>query len=168
MLKLPRSLEADTRAAVIQARLSKNLKRLWSEGRLEVPTLELNSGLEKALSVSRRAGQLRGGLENIESCLRREQQGLIALKQRQLAQDAGRVSRLLLMSSDGSERFYRRCEDLLTTHADRVLGIRLNIASQTLGQKFFGKDAQVKVVLLSHKDFVIRALEALADFQESC
>lgn len=163
MLKLPKLLEADSRADVIQAELGKNLKPLWSEGRLKVPTLELNPGLEKALSISRRAGQLRGGLENIESLLRREQQGLQALKNRKLAQDAGRMNRILLMSSDGSERFYRRCESLLTTHADRLFGIRLNIASQSLGQKFFGKDAQVKVVLVTHKDFVVKALESLAD-----
>ncbi|MFZ9519694.1 MAG: hypothetical protein ACO3A4_04380 [Silvanigrellaceae bacterium] len=163
MLKLPKSLEADERANQIRARLGKNLKRLWSEGRIEVPTLELNLGLEKALSLSRRAGQLRGGLENIEACLRREQQGLDALKSRKLAQDSGRISRILLMSSDGSERFYRHCEALLTEHADRLVGIRLNILSQNLGQKFFGKDAQVKAVLVTHKDFVSKALESLAE-----
>jgi len=168
MLKLPKSLEADERAALIHTSLSKNLKPLWSEGRLKVPTLELNSALEKALSTSRRAGQLRGGLESIEACLRREQQGLQALKNRKLAQDAGRVSRILLMSSDGSERFYRHCESLLELHADRLIGIRLNIASQNLGQKFFGRDAQVKAVLVTHKDFVVKALESLADSKESC
>jgi hypothetical protein len=163
MLKLPKSLEADARAVRIQEELSRNLKPLWSEGRLKVPTLELHLALEKSLSIARRAGQLRGGLENIESCLRREQQGLDALKKRQLAHDSGRISRLLLMSSDGSERFYRHCESLLSGHADRLTGIRLNAQSQVLGQKFFGKDAQVKVLLVSHKDFVIRALESLAD-----
>lgn len=163
MLKLPKLLEADARAEAIRARLAFNLKPLWSEGRLKVPTLELNPALEKVLSLSRRAGQLKGGLENIESCLRREQMGLNALKDRQLARDSGRMSRILLMSSDGSERFYRHCESLLTTHADRLTGVRLNIASQSLGQKFFGKEAQVKVVLITHKDFVIRALESLAD-----
>ncbi|MEN9529921.1 MAG: hypothetical protein RI932_1794 [Pseudomonadota bacterium] len=163
MLKLPKSLEADARAVRIQEELTRNLKSLWSEGRLKVPTLDLNLALEKALSTSRRAGHLRGGLENIESCLRREQQGLEALKKRQLAQDSGRISRLLLMSSDGSERFYRHCESLISGHADRLIGIRLNVQSQVLGQKFFGKDAQVKVLLVSHKDFVIRALESLAD-----
>lgn len=163
MLKLPKSLEADARAVRIQQELTRNMKPLWSEGRLKVPTLELNLALEKALSISRRAGQLRGGLENIEACLRREQQGLDALKKRQLSQDSGRISRLLLMSSDGSERFYRHCESLLAGHGDRITGIRLNVPSQVLGQKFFGKDAQVKVLLVSHKDFVVRALESLAD-----
>jgi hypothetical protein len=163
MLKLPKSLEADTRATLIRTSLSKNLKPLWIEGRLKVPTLDLSPALEKALYMSRRAGQLRGGLENIESCLRREMQGLEALKDRKLAQDSGRMSRILLMSADGSERFYRHCEALLETHSDRLIGIRLNIPSQSLGQKFFGKDAQVKAVLVTHKDFVARALESLAD-----
>ena len=71
MLKLPKLLETDPRAAKIEAGLIKNLGPVWSEGRLKVPTLELTRELEKALSLSRRAGQLRGGLENIESCLRR-------------------------------------------------------------------------------------------------
>jgi hypothetical protein len=163
MLKLPKLLETDPRAAKIEAGLIKNLGPVWSEGRLKVPTLELTPELEKALSLSRRAGQLRGGLENIESCLRREQQGLDALKQRKLGQDGGRISRLLLMSSDGSERFYRHCESLLANYSDRLAGVRLNTNSQLLGHKFFGKDAQVKALLVSHKDFVIRALESLAD-----
>ncbi|NBO38890.1 hypothetical protein EBU99_09935 [bacterium] len=163
MLKLPKSLEAEPKASQIIERLNQNLRPLWSEGRLKVPTLELNSELEKALSISRRAGQLRGGLENIESCLRIELQGLEALKKRKLASDSGRISRLLLMSSDGSERFYRHCENLLSMHGDRLAGIRLNAASQVIGQKFFGKDAQVKALLVSHKDFVSRALESLAE-----
>ncbi|MEY4066602.1 MAG: hypothetical protein RIR26_2810 [Pseudomonadota bacterium] len=163
MLKLPKLLETDPRAQKIQDSLKLNLKPLWPQGRLKVPTLELATHLEKALSLSRRAGQLRGGLENIESFLRREQKGLQALKERSLAQDADRMSRLLIVSSDGSERFYRHCESLLVSHSDRLAGVRLNVPSQILGQKFFGKDAQVKVLLVSHKDFVIKALESLAE-----
>jgi hypothetical protein len=163
MLKLPKLLETDPRAAKINARLAQNLNPLWADGRLRVINLDLNPSLEKALWVARRAGHLRGGLENIESNLRREQQGLDSLKKRHLAQDAARMSRILIMSSDGSERFYRHCEALLSAHADRLVGIRLNVNSQALGQKFFGKDAQVKAVLVAHKDFVIRVLESLAD-----
>jgi hypothetical protein len=164
MLKLPKLLETDPRCQKIQDSLKLNLKPLWPQGRLKLPTLELNAPLEKALSLSRRAGQLRGGLESIEGFLRREQKGLQALKERSLAQDADRISRLLIVSSDGSERFYRHCESLLISHSDRLAGVRLNAASQLLGQKFFGKDAQVKVLLVSHKDFVIKALESLAEF----
>lgn len=162
MLKLPKLLETDPRSSQIVNNLTKDSKPLWIDGRLRVPTIDLTESLEKALSLSRRAGKLKGGLENIETHLRREKQGLDALKNR-TNQESGRISRLLLMTSDGSERFYRNCESLLSIHSDRLTGIRLNVHSQLLGEKFFGKNAQVKALLVSHKDFVIRALESLAE-----
>jgi hypothetical protein len=165
MLKLPKSLESDLRAPAIEKCLTENSKLLWSGGEIRVPTLNLTTSMEKALSLSRRAGQLRGGLESIESMLGREQAGQRAMrkKQRQPQDNINRLSRLLIMSSDGSERFYRHCEMLLATHADRMIGIQLNTQSQLIGQKFFGKEAQVKALLVSHKDFVVRVLESLAE-----
>ncbi|MEY2986630.1 MAG: hypothetical protein RJB13_151 [Pseudomonadota bacterium] len=165
MLKLPKSLESDDRAAVIEKRLNENSILLWSGGTVRVPKLTLTASMEKALSISRRAGQLRGGLESIESTLRKEKSGLMAIakKQKQKVDSTARLSRLLIMSTDGSERFYRHCEMLLSLHADRMIGIQLNAQSQLIGQKFFGKEAQVKALLVSHKDFVVRVLESLAE-----
>jgi len=165
MLKLPKLLESDDRAAVIEKRLTENSKLLWSGGTIKVPKLPLTTSMEKALSLSRRAGQLRGGLESIESTLGREKSGLLAVakKQKHKAESSHRLSRLLIMSSDGSERFYRHCEMLLSSHGDRMIGLQLDTQSQLIGQKFFGKDAQVKALLVSHKDFVVRVLESLAE-----
>jgi hypothetical protein len=165
MLKLPKSLESDERARVIEKRLTENSKLLWSGGTVRVPQLALTASMEKALSLSRRAGQLRGGLESIESTLGKEKSGLIAVARRQkLKTDpSARLSRLLIMSTDGSERFYRHCEMLLSLHADRMIGLQLDAQSQLIGRKFFGKEAQVKALLVSHKDFVVRVLESLAE-----
>jgi len=165
MLKLPKSLESDERVAVIEKRLTENSKLLWSGGTLRVPRLTLTTEMEKALSLARRAGQLRGGLESIESTLAREKSGLtaVAKKQKQKTDGTARLSRVLIMSTDGSERFYRHCETLLSLHADRMIGIQLDAQSQLIGQKFFGKEAQVKALLVSHKDFVVRVLESLAE-----
>lgn len=165
MLKLPKSLESDARAKTIEKRLTENAKPLWSGGTIKVPKLVLTDAMEKALSLSRRAGQLRGGLESIEAALSREKTGLLAVakKQKQRAETANRLSRLLIVSSDGSERFYRHCEMLLSNHGDRMIGLQLDTQSQLIGQKFFGKEAQVKALLVSHKDFVVRVLESLAE-----
>ena len=43
-----------------------------------------------------------------------------------------RLSRLLLFSNDGAERFYRNIEQALETHAPRLLGCLLNIDGEAL------------------------------------
>ena len=44
-----------------------------------------------------------------------------------------RMSRLLLISNDGSPRFYREVESLLNKHGDRVWCCRLTATAEELG-----------------------------------
>ena len=160
MLKLPREPRIEEKRAEIEKIFASGLV-LWKDGNLRVPFVESSECLDKALSFARRCGQLRGGLENIETLLQKEQAGLVALKHTQFQGE--RASRLLLLSNDGSERFYRNCESLLIRYRNRILGCKINLTGASFGQKFFGKDAVVKVVMVSKKDFVGRVLIALAE-----
>ena len=162
MQKLPRSLDADSNsAALIRAALKSDVRALWSSGTFLVPHFPANASLLKALSYARHCRKLCSGLENIEEMLKREEQGFAALKTRGAATPSQRVSRILLMSSDGTERLYRACESLLKRHEERVLGMRLEMTSDEMGNMFFGKERMVKVMMVEHKDFVTHVLKSL-------
>jgi hypothetical protein len=141
------------------------MKPLWAKGTYDVPHLELTPEFEQALGFARRCGRLRGGLENISTLLQREEAGLVATRSR-AGKDAPpksqpTVSRLILVSNDGSDRFYRACESMLIRYQDRVFGLHLDVGSLGLGTRFFGKEAAVKIMMIDRKEFVVRALLAL-------
>ena len=163
MLKLPKLLEQNPeQSKQLRGVLSKSRTLLWEGGRIQVHTCAWTSELEKSISFSRRCGAMVGGLEKIRSTLAKEQQGLDLLQERQSDQDhmSPRVSRLLLIANDGSERFNRGCESLLANYNERTLGLVLDTDSSILG-KFFGKEAKVKVALITRKEAVVRILTSL-------
>ena len=73
-----------------------------------------------------------------------------------------RVSRLLVLADDGSERFHRRVESLLRRHAPRVLALRVSADQDALGRLLFGRDQVARLLLVEHKDAVSAVLVALA------
>jgi hypothetical protein len=77
------------------------------------------------------------------------------------APKAPRVSRLLLMSNDGSKRFCRDCASLLTQYDQRVIGCRLDITGDEFGSAVFGYPKLVRALLFVDKKAVARALLAL-------
>lgn len=158
MLKLPKCLESDEKGPQIIEALSLKPRKLWPGGVVEVPEKELSEPLIKALSFARRCGKLRGGLENTQTMLQKEEAGLVALTSRGLPPQSERITRLILMSNDGSDRFYKSCEQLLLRYKSRVFGIYLNASAGEIGSKFFGKDKAVKLMMVEHRDFVSRAL----------
>jgi len=76
------------------------------------------------------------------------------------------VSRLILTSSDCSDRLLREIGDALQRHAPRVLAMGLQADSATLGSLLYGANAYVKVLLLDHKDTVAEMLIAGAQQAE--
>ncbi|MCW5892250.1 MAG: hypothetical protein KIT14_17150 [bacterium] len=112
-------------------------------------------GWNAALRAAARAGQLRCGLEGAETRLAAERAGLGP-------DPAPRVSRLLVCSNDGAERFYRTVERLVRTHAPRVLALVVDADAAALGSACFGREATARAVLVEHRDAVAAALFALA------
>lgn len=68
-----------------------------------------------------------------------------------------RISRLILLSNDGPERFYRHVE----LHAPRVLACLLDLNSGTLGKAITTRDKEIKLVMAEHKDVVSGILKAV-------
>jgi hypothetical protein len=162
-LRLPKAVEADPRAAALRARLRKDARPLWREGELRVARAPLDDALAAALRGAKRAGQLLRGFEAAEEALAAEEKGQRAADREAGAPRGARVSRLLLLSDDGAERFYRHAEALLEHHAPRVLGLRLRTDAETLGALLFGEGRLARAVLLAHKDAVAAVLLALAE-----
>lgn len=161
-LKLPRQVETDPRCHAIEALLARDLRPLWSKGTLAVPHMPFLAPFETALLAAQHSRQLERGLEHIDKLLSGEEHGLLALREKQGTPTANRISRVLVISDDGAERFYRSCEAILIRHADRVLGLRVTVPSAQFGQKLFGADSLVKVVLVSEKAAVTHVLLALS------
>ena len=73
-----------------------------------------------------------------------------------------RISRLLVLTNDGSERFYRQVASLLERHGPRVVAVRLPVDAETLGESLFGKGQAARLVMIEHKAAVGAVLLALA------
>jgi hypothetical protein len=159
LYKLPRQIEAHYPDNTLLDELHSRTKKLWEGGTLVLPVLMFSEPLKSALLAARRSGRIVRGLETAAAILNNEGYGIDLL--RRDAVQGSRISRVVLLSDDGSGNFYRTVERLLEKHAPRVLGCMLDADSFTLGSLLFGRAAAARLVLVSHKDDVSRLLLAL-------
>ena len=157
--RLPRQIESEFPGNTIISVLQARTRKLWDAGTLDVPVLGLSAPLKNALIAARRCGRIVRGLEEATATLDKEGRGIDLLKQH--AAQGKRVSRLMLLADDGSNHFYRNAERLLEKHAPRVLGCVVEADSFSLGSLLFGPETAAKLVLVCHKDDVVRLLLAL-------
>jgi hypothetical protein len=130
--------------------------------KVEFAECSFGADLLKALTFARRIGKLRGGLENIEGLIKKEQNGFEALKKRGLMPENQSVSRILFVSNDGSDRFYRSCQSVIELASPRILPFKLDCTSFVLGKSFFGSDVQVKCILTETREVLNRILAAIS------
>jgi hypothetical protein len=118
--------------------------------------------LNHILSFARRCGHLQGGLERIQTTLQNEEAGLMLIDpNRKNKNPAKKITRLLIISNDGSDRFYRECARLLTLYEHCLLVLKLDVSSQTLGNSFFGKDKAVKAILVTRRETASKILSTI-------
>lgn len=163
----PRQLEADYGTDVIRRVLTERTCKLWSGGNLDVPLIAMNDPLKKALQAAVLKGRLRCGFEGALHKLNNEKTGIAHVRERSDVSHGERISRLILLSNDGAERFYRHVEQLLRSHASRLLGCLLDTDGSILGKLVTGKDRQIKLVMAEHKDAVSEILRAILGEQGS-
>jgi hypothetical protein len=157
-VSLPRGLEASGQAPQILQTLRASCRPLWPDSDEPVPVVPLSGALRRSLLTARRCGQLLRGFEAAAETLARERQGLDRLAGQSHGQ---RISRIMLLSSDGSERFYREAELLIERHRPRLLACLLEADSRELGGLLFGRDASAKCILITHKNAVAHMLLSL-------
>lgn len=160
-MRLPRELEADGTAGTIRQVLMVSTVQLWSGSDLSVPMITMDDPLKKVLQRANIRGHVRCGLEAISDRLERERRGIAHLRESKGLPTGDRVSRLLLISSDGAQRFYRHIEHLLQLHAPRLLACMLDMDGNALGSVITGKERQIKVIMAEHKEAVSEILRAL-------
>jgi hypothetical protein len=161
-LKLPRELEADGSAETIRRVLWTSTVQLWPGSDLSIPIISIGGPLKKVLQMANLNGHIRWGLEAISDKLKKEQAGIANLREGKGLPTGDRVSRLLLFSNDGAERFYRHIEHLLKLHAPRLLGCTLDMDSNALGSLIKGGQSQIKVIMAEHKGIVSEILRTVA------
>jgi hypothetical protein len=160
-IRFPRQLEADETAETIRKALMASTVKLWPGGTLDVARITMNDLLKKALRTARLKGQIRYGFEAISDRLESERKGIMNVRERGCAPYGDRISRLLLFSNDGADRFYRHIESLLQANAPRLLGCLLNIDGCALGNLLTGQDRSIKLVMAEHKDVVSETLRTM-------
>ncbi len=163
MLKLPKGILTHPNVAGIDARFNANLRLLFNKGRLQVPQWSFDEALQRALQKTYDSKQLIQGLEAIESHLDAELKGLKALQSQPGQNQKQRLSRLLILSNDGSERFYHSAESLLIRHGDRALGCIVDATSEQLGLSFTKKSNPTKALLIHERKALEGFLSALAE-----
>jgi hypothetical protein len=159
-VRFPRQLEADGTAETIRKALMARTVRLWPGGDLDVAKITMDDPLIEALRMARLQGRLQFGFETVSDRLADESKGIENVRRRG-APYGDRVSRLLLFSNDGAERFYRHVESLLKVHAPRLFGCLLDIDGIALGSAVTGKEAHIKLVMAEHKDAVSEILRTM-------
>lgn len=160
-IRFPRLLEDDDTAENIRQVLMARTVKLWPGGDLDVSPIAMGDPLKNVLQKAVLNGQLRCGLEAIIDKLENERKGIANVRERQGTPYGDRVSRLLLFSNDGAERFYRHIEHLLQTHAPRLIGCLLNIDGSALGNLITGKERKIKLVMAEHKEVVSAILRTI-------
>jgi uncharacterized protein with ACT and thioredoxin-like domain len=160
-VRLPKAIELDAAGPALHASLRERAQKLWNGGALLAPTAAWGDALVAALAQAQRSGHLVRGLELAEKTLEREARGLSLADARSANERGARVSRLLLVGSDGTERFYRQVERLAQKHAPRLLTIRVDASSDQLAAVVPQAAGVVRALMLEHKDDVVRVLWAL-------
>ncbi len=160
-LRLPRLGDRQDCEPALLAQLRSNLSPLWRDAQLEVPTFPFSAPLRTALENAVSSGQIVRGLEGAERMLDLEARGLELADAKSSVARGTRISRLIVMTSDGSERFYRNVEALLLRHGPRLLALRLEIDTYQLGACLFGEAEVARLALLVRREAVVAALLAL-------
>lgn len=164
---LPRKLHTLREEESIRAVLAARTGKIRAEGDLVVPELTVTKDLARVLRTAERRGHLRIGLEAAGEKLNRERQGLLKMEKMQGLFVGKRISRLILLSNDGTERFYRSVEWLAKDHQSRLLVCRLDIPGSEIGRILFGEERNIKLLLIDHKDTVSLVLQTLIHGNET-
>ena len=155
-MKLPRQLENEGVESDVRAALERESIAFYSDSEISIPLLKLNPKLRQHIFYAKSAGALIFGFEAIEKYLANELQGL-----QNVDSHSDRVSRLLIVTNDGSHRFYRGLEFLQRRQGERVLICRLDVDSIAMGNILGFKDKPVKAVLVNRKKSVMNVLKCL-------
>jgi hypothetical protein len=162
-IRFPKSIESDPRTSRLLGALTDHSRLLWPGGTVKIPEARLNDALKEVLLAAFHAGQVARSLQKADQRLAAEARGQGMADQKSGVPRGQRISRLLILASDGAERFYRQVESLLQRHGPRVMAVRLHADAEQLGGLLYGPGRAARLLMIVHKAAVGAALMALAD-----
>lgn len=148
--KLPKTLDEAEQTTLIE---SLKEAQLTISPDLVAPSFALSLKLRSALFTALASNQAVRGLEQIKSKLHQEKLGF-----EKTGQIATRISRLLIFSNDGAERFYRHISQLIGEHAPRIMPLQIDVNQEKLGELLPGKKGPCKALLINDKNAVTHLL----------
>ena len=155
-MKLPKEIIKEGLEAEVLTALAKSSFSISSELESSVLLFELNPELRKNIFYAKSLGELVIGYENIEKELASERKGL-----QHVNNTSDRISRLLIVSNDGSPRFYRELTYLQHKEGARVLICYLNVDSLEMGEILAMPGKAIKAILINRKTSVVNVLKAV-------
>lgn len=164
-IRLPKQIENDERCDAVSEVLGKTQK-LWSGAKNQVAFIPFSMGLIRAMQMEHKKGRLIRGYELIERTLVTQANGQQQVDEKTGASRGKRISRLLIISNDGSDRYLRKVDALISQHGQIVLPVIIDADSERLGQLFFGEGKAVKLLLVEHKESVAAVLLAMVSREE--
>ncbi len=162
IIRLPKALDKQPQAETILSVLTGAMQKLWSKSNISAAHLSVAEPFICSLQMEHKRGRLVRGYEMAERRLESELRGQKMVDIKTSSVRKPRISRLLILTSDCSERYLRKIESLLRIHQDRVIGIVIDMDSHRLGELFFGPGKSVKLLLVEHKESVASVLMSLA------
>jgi hypothetical protein len=160
-LRLPKAIVKTEKEQKLLEFLSARKQKLRPSATAEVFDLEPDQQFLNAIHLEHKKGKLSRGYELIERILASEAKGQAIVDKKTNSTRKPRISRLLVLSNDGSDRYLRKIEKLLQQNMTRVLAIRLPLDSKELGEMYFGPGKAVKIIMIEHKDSVAAVLLSL-------
>lgn len=151
MLKFPKSPLTPEDEAKIAALFQADVRPLFEGSSTLVSYFTFNAATQEGLRITARTGCLSQGLESIARILDDEKKGLVEVQKRTGQSSGQRMSRLLFLSNDGSERFYRQAASVLTNHGNRVWCLRLDASSEDLGNLVASRKNPAKAIMINDK-----------------
>lgn len=155
-MELPKQLAAEDIEAEVRAALERERIPLGTDSGMLVASVRVTPELRQQLFYAKSIGEVTIGLEDIAKVLANELRGL-----QNVDGQSCRVSRVLLVTNDGSPRFYRDVEFLHGKQGGRVMVVRMDAGSALIGNVLGLKSKQVKAVLLNRKTAVVNVLRSL-------
>jgi hypothetical protein len=163
---MPRILIAEERSEALAEDWVRRVGLAVDEGHPRFPRYPFARTIRDGLFEARRARRVIRGLEGAESTLETEEAGLSRAAATRPDPVRSRISRLLIIASDGSPRFYRNVERLRERFETRLEVLTLDCDETALGEAVFGADRRARALMIDHKDAVSRFLTIICDALE--
>jgi hypothetical protein len=163
LLRLPKDVKDHPRLAELEGAFTADMRVLREGGVVQASHWPLDGAVRRALKAALNMGHLTQGLEAIARVLDREQKGLAALAAKSGAPQAPRLSRLLILANDGTERFYHDVESLLRRNADRTWAVVVAADAEQLGAAATQKGGIAKALLIDERRALGLFLSTLAE-----